>query len=252
VVTSYATTRDPVPQGAASYAAVPLLEDFLAQTSERTSERLSPVAGVAVTFGVGPAPITIGASTQLALEVDELQYDIGTGPCLHALRTGTSLYVPDLAADDRWNDYGPRAAAMGAASCLSVPVLVQDKPQAVLKVYSGTVDGLDETQRAVVTRVALDIAGGIGLALHLSRHARDLDDRAAAMDRRRTIDLALGMLMERTSCDADAAFTLLRSYSQHYNVRLHLAAAQVVAARDDSRGAREAPFVPDQGGSPGP
>lgn len=236
----------PLPEGAASFAAVPLLEDFLAHTSERAAQQLGPVAGVAVTFGAGPAPVTIGASSQLALEVDLLQYSIGVGPCLHALQTGEPLYVPDLGADRRWQDYGPRAAAMGAACCVSVPVLVEGAPQAVLKVYAGTVDGLDERQRALVARVAVDVAGGVALALHLSRNARDLDDRAAAMDRRRTIDLAIGMLMERTSCDADAAFLLLRRYSQNYNVRLHLAAAQVLAARDDSPGTREAPFVPDQ------
>jgi len=245
-VTTFVRSTDPAPDGAASHAAVPLLEDFLADASERTTAQLGPVAGVAVTFGSGPAPLTIGASTQLALDVDLLQYSIGVGPCLHALRTGEALYVPDLGADERWGAYGPGAVALGVRSCISIPVLVDDRPEAVLKVYSGQVDGLAEEQRALVARRALDISGGVALALHLTRHARDLDDRAAAMDRRRTIDLALGMLMERNDCDAEAAFALLRRYSQHYNVRLHLAAAQVVADRDQSGGASQAPFVRGQ------
>ena len=245
-MTTFVKSTDPAPEGAAAHAAVPLLEDFLAHASERTAAQLGPVAGVGVTFGAGPAPVTIGASSQLALEVDLLQYAIGTGPCLHALRTGEWLYVPDLGADDRWGEYGPGAVALGVRSCMSIPVLVDERPEAVLKVYSGEVDGLAEDQRALVARRALDISGGVALALHLTRHARDLDDRAAAMDRRRTIDLALGMLMERNGCDAEAAFALLRRYSQHYNVRLHLAAAQVVADRDESGGARRAPFAPGQ------
>jgi AmiR/NasT family two-component response regulator len=96
----------------------------------------------------------------------------------------------------------------------------------------------------MAAKTALDISGGVALAIHLTRHARELDDRAAAMDRRRTIDLALGMLMERNHSGADAAFDLLRRYSQHYNVQLFEAAAQVVKANDGSESASVAPFRP--------
>lgn len=232
-------------EGAAAHALVPLLVDYLEDLAERTAARLGDVAGVAVTFGLGTAPLTIGSSSELALEVDLLQYSIGSGPCLHALTAGEGIYVPDLAADDRWGTYGPQAAARGAACCLSVPVPVGDRPAAVLKVYDRRVDGIRDDQRETAERVALDVAGGIGLALHLVRQARELDDRAAAMDRRRRIDLALGMLMERNGSTADAAFDLLRRYSQNFNVRLHAAAEQVVTAADPTRSAVRAPFQVD-------
>lgn len=235
---------EPSDGGAAAHAVVPLLEDYLSYVAGRTQERLGDVAGVAVTIGLGSAPVTIGASTQLALEVDLIQYDIGVGPCLHALTFNIAIYVPDLGSDDRWGEYGRLAAARGARSCVSVPVEIEGEAQAVLKVYSGRVDGLDVNQRAVAAKTALDIAGGVALAIHLTRHARELDDRAAAMDRRRTIDLALGMLMERNHSGADAAFDLLRRYSQHYNVRLHEAAATVVKTHDESASASTAPFLP--------
>ena len=232
-------------EGAAAHALVPLLVDYLEDLAERTAAQLGDVGGVAVTFGLDTAPLTVGSSSELALDVDLLQYAIGTGPCLHALQSGEGLYVPDLGADDRWGDYGPRAAALGAACCLSVPVQVDDRPAAVLKVYDRRVDGVSAFQRELVERTALDVAGGIGLALHLVRQARELDDRAAAMDRRRRIDLALGMLMERNSSTADAAFDLLRRYSQNFNIRLHAAAVQVVAAADPALSAVQAPFQVD-------
>jgi GAF domain-containing protein len=243
-VASAGRSIEPSAGGAAAHGVVPLLEDYLAHVSGRAAQRLGDVAGVAVTIGLGSAPVTIGASSQLALEVDLIQYDIGTGPCLHALQTNVAMYVPDLAADERWGRYGPLAADRGARSCISIPVEVEGEPQAVLKVYSGRVDGLDADQRAVAAKTALDITGGIALAIHLTRHARELDDRAAAMDRRRTIDLALGMLMERNHSGADAAFDLLRRYSQHYNVQLFEAAAQVVKANDQSASVSAAPFRP--------
>lgn len=234
---------EPNEGGAAAHGVVPLLEDYLAHVSGRAEQRLGDIAGVAVTIGLGSAPVTIGASSQLALEVDLIQYRIGIGPCLHALTFNIAMYVPDLRSDERWGEYGRLAADRGAQSCVSIPVEVEGEAKAVLKVYSGRVDGLDADQRAVAAKTALDIAGGVALAVHLNRHARELDDRAAAMDRRRTIDLALGMLMERSHTGADAAFDLLRRYSQHYNVRLYEAAAQVVKTHDESASTSTAPFL---------
>lgn len=214
----------------AASALVPLLSDYLDDLSRRTEMRIGPVAGVAVTMRLDHEPWTVGASSDLAAEVDQLQFDIGVGPCLLALSEGVLTYAPDLAADDRWGDYGPRAAARGAASCISVPVLLDERPTAVLKVYSHEVDGLSADQQAVARTVALEVAGGVRLAVNLSAQAQLLDDRAAAMHTRRAIDLALGVLMERTQCSAGTAFASLRTISQHRNVKLREAARQVLAS----------------------
>ena len=210
--------------------AAPLLVSYLDDVALRTAGRLGEVAGVAVTLSVANAPVTIGSSSALALDVDLLQYSIGVGPCLHALRSGEGMYVPDLAQDHRWRDYGPRAAALGAASCVSTPVLVSGDPLAVLKVYSGAVDGLSAEQRELAALVAVEISGGIALAERLTSQAGELDDRVDAMDTRRVIDLAIGILMERSRASASEAFDLVRRYSQQYNIKLRDAAGQIVTS----------------------
>jgi GAF domain-containing protein len=215
--------------GEAMQGVVPLLVGYLDDIAVRTDQRLGSVLGVAVTMRAEDAPITVGSSSQLALDTDLLQYSIGVGPCLHALQTGQGLYVADLAQDYRWHDYGPRAAALGAAACVSVPVTVDRNPLAVLKVYSGVVDGITAEQRRVVNLVAVEISGGIRLARHLATQAGELDDRTNAMNTRRTIDLAIGILMERNQASAAQSFDLVRRYSQHYNLKLHDAARQIVA-----------------------
>lgn len=231
-------------QQSASYLVVPLLLDYLDDVATRTAGRLGPIGGVAITME-GDDPLTVGSSSDLAYAVDHLQYSIGTGPCLHALRTGEGLYVPDLAEDRRWDDYGPRAAELGAASCVSLPVRVADRVEAVLKAYGREIDGVSNEQRDELASVAVEISGGIALARRLTDQARELDDRAAAMNTRRVIDLALGILMERTSCDAGAAFGLLRRYSQTYNVKLYAAAQQIVNTLPGAGGKTEqAPFNP--------
>ncbi|MGS0686298.1 GAF and ANTAR domain-containing protein [Nakamurella sp. GG22] len=222
---------------------LPLLTDYLDDVAARMELRLGDVAGVGITLKVDGAPFTAGASSTLAREVDLIQYRIGRGPCLDALQHGVGHYVPDLAADGRWGSYGPSAAARGAASCLSVPVLVNEQPAAVLKVYSAQRDGLTADQQARASESAPEIAGGVALARHLSRQAQLLDDRVAAMTTRRVIDMAIGILMQRLDSDPDTAFTLLRSISQTRNVKLRDVAQDLVASLPGSGPkAFDAPF----------
>lgn len=232
-----------VAEGNAAAGLVLLLTDYLEDVACRTHARVGTVAGVAVTLSVDREPWTVGASTALAAEVDLIQYRVDVGPCLRALREGVGTYVADLASDDRWQEYGPLAAVHGAASCISVPVMLGDTPTAVVKIYSGQVDGLDLRQQAEARAVALEVAGGIRLANTLGDQAQLLDDREAAMHTRRTIDLALGVLMERQQCGAAAAFTLLRTLSQHRNLKLRDIAQQLLASVDGATASdAQAPF----------
>lgn len=222
----------------ATDSVVVLVADFLDDLARLAHGRLGEVAGVAVTMATAGGPYTVGASSSVVREVDLLQYAIGRGPCLDALSGVGGQYVPDLADDPRWGEYGPRAAGLGIRSCVSLPVLHDDVVIAVAKVYSGRVDGLDEDQRRIADEFAAECAGGLGLARALSRAADELDDRTRAMDSRRGIDLAIGMIMGRAGCDADRAFTLLREISQRRNVKLREVAAELVA------GVEPAPFQP--------
>ncbi|MDO9378475.1 MAG: GAF and ANTAR domain-containing protein [Nocardioidaceae bacterium] len=205
-----------------------IVTDYLESTASSTHQRLGDVAGVAVSTAEGRVPQTIGASTDLAADVDRIQFDIGTGPCLNALATGEGMYVPDLAGDDRWGEYGPRAAERGAASCISVPVRVDGRTVAVFKVYSQWPDGLDERQRDLAVAVGQEVAGGFALAEHLTRQAVEIDDLTQLLTTRRTIDLAIGISMARAEVGAADAFSLLRVQSQHRNVKLRDVAVDVV------------------------
>jgi hypothetical protein len=66
----------------------------------------------------------------------------------------------------------------------------------------------------------------------------------AALERigehRATIEQAKGMVMLTTGCDADAAFDVLRGYSQHLNVKLHEVAKRLLAAAAELNGSDRA------------
>ena len=230
-----------MPKPTAREATTPALTNYLDGQAVESHERLGEVAGVAVTVALGGKPVTVGASSRLARDVDEMQYVIGRGPCLHALVTGDGLYVPDLAADERWGDYGPRAAALGAASCLSLPIEGESSPVGVFKIYAAEIDGLSETQRALGHAIAGQLTDGLGLAHLLATQAEELDDRVAAMDQRRSIDVAIGIVMERHQCGAEEAFARLRRESNDTNVKLRDTARGLVESL--GRGPdRPAPF----------
>ena len=239
--------------GVPSEEVLDLVSGYLTDVAGRAHHRLGDVIGVALTTAVdGGAPMTTGASTDQAAEVDLVQYSIGLGPCLHALQGGGGGYVPDLAGDERWGEYGQAAAERGARSCISVPVLDDDEHVVgVFKVYSGQVDGLDADQQALAQDVALEVAGGFGLASALVATSYELSDRIEAMDNRRTIDLATGVLMGKLGIGAADAFAALRRESQNQNAKLRDVAAKLlsVSSPDSADGSgtsgsptRQAPF----------
>ena len=217
--------------GVSSSEVLSLVEDYLTDVASQAHDRLGDVVGVALTTAVaGGEPMTTGASTEQAAQIDITQYTIGHGPCLQALRGGGEEYVADLANDPRWGSYGPAAADLGARSCLSVPVTDADsRVLGVFKVYAGEVDGLDPEQRQAARAVALAMAGGLGLASALVSTSFELSDRIEAMDTRRTIDLATGVLMGRTGLSAASAFAALRRQSQNSNVKLRDVAAELIS-----------------------
>lgn len=219
--------------GVSSDAVIVLVADHLDEVATSVHQRLGDVVGVGVTMAADDGPTTVGASTELARRVDQVQFQIGFGPCLEALRGSGGLYVPDLGVE-RWGEYGQAAADLGVRCCVSIPVERDGEVLAVAKVYAAEVDGLGEDQRQLAAELATEVAGSLGLARSLTAHARELDDRARAMDTRRAIDLALGVIMERAHCSSDTAFATLRKQSQNTNMPLLDVARLVLAGLGES------------------
>jgi hypothetical protein len=56
---------------------------------------------------------------ELALHLDEKQYEAGYGPCLEAAQAGETVVIDDMESEDRWPKYTPRAVEHGALSSMS-------------------------------------------------------------------------------------------------------------------------------------
>jgi GAF domain-containing protein len=183
-----------------------------------------------VTLLVRGRPTTVVWTGQLALDLDERQFNRGHGPCLHAARTGELTMVADARVDDRWPDYLPRAVERGALSSLSVPLTVDvdEQVSGALNVYARRAGAFDEDATAAATRFGPYAAVAAG-NLYAYRSARAIaDNLQVALESRAVIDQAKGVLIERFRITADQAFQLLAQASMNANRKVRDVAEHLV------------------------
>ena len=169
---------------------------------------------------------TPAASTAKLRELDELQYEIGEGPCLEAIREHATVVVDDLASDSRWPAWGRvMSAELGIRSSLSFRLFTRaDDTWGALNVYSRTPSSF--TEQDVVHGQVIAAMSAVVLA-------RSINDEhlAKALETRTVIGQATGMIMERYGLDEQTAFNVLRRLSSQDNRKLNDLAQQVVADR---------------------
>ena len=82
-----------------------------------------PIDGAGVTL-ITPStnPHFVAASDESALRYEELQTEMGEGPCLEAYRTGRSVSVPDLRKEGRFPKFSPPAIEAGLVAVFTFPL----------------------------------------------------------------------------------------------------------------------------------
>ena len=233
-----ASTRDPRSSSAAAaleqlgrLSLRELSMDSLLQTVADLSRTAMPGRPeTSVLLLVGDRPTTVVHTGQLALDLDETQYERGSGPCLHAARTGELTEIADTRTDRRWQDYTRRAAAHGNLSSLSLPLVIDAAARVTgaLNVYSREPAAFDEGSREVATRFAPYAAVAAG-NLYAYQSARAMaDDLQSALESRAVVDQAKGMLMERYRLTPERAYQVLAQASMKDNKKLRQVAEELV------------------------
>jgi len=181
-------------------------------------------AGVALVHGKRKID-TPAASDDLVVIGNQLQSEVGEGPCLDAIWEHETVYVPDLATDVRWPHWGPRLVeATGMRSVLSFRLFTVQDTLGALNMYASKANGFSEQDRTE----GLALAAHIAIALAAAQRIEQLE---AALDSRTVIAQASGILMERFDIDAVRAFALLTRLSSTQNVKLRDVAARMVLTR---------------------
>ena len=71
---------------------------------------IMPVTGAGVTLiSLGALPQYVAASDDAALRFEQLQTELGEGPCIETYQTGEAVAVSDLRNEARFPNFVPRA-----------------------------------------------------------------------------------------------------------------------------------------------
>jgi diguanylate cyclase (GGDEF)-like protein len=117
-----------------------MLTDFPIQTIlDHLVERIVdilPISSAGVTLiSPGTEPQYIAATNVDALRYEQLQTELGEGPCLLAYETGAAVTVPDLNSEERFPIFGPRARRAGLAAVFTFPLRYGDHRLGALDLY---------------------------------------------------------------------------------------------------------------------
>lgn len=169
---------------------------------------------------------SLGSSSPVATEADELQYRLDEGPCVDAVEHAEWFRSGDVEHDRRWPRWGPAAKQIGVGSVLSVRLVSQGTPIGAMNFYAQDVGRFSDPEQL---DLALIFATHAALALSSARLVTDLE---TAVTSRHLIGMAQGILMERYRIKPDEAFAVLRRLSSIHNRKLRVLAEDIVTTRE--------------------
>jgi len=204
------------------------LDSFLGQLTVLAADATGGDAAVGVTVIRENERTTVAASDQRTLMLDEIQYNDGDGPCLHCARTGDTVVIDDLRADERWPTYQHRGLEHGLRASLSLPLDLGDQAVGAINMYVFEDHSFDDPEVTVLEGFRDEASRALSLALRHEEVTTRRDQLHTAMAQRRVVDQALGILMAQNRCSTDDAFVALRSSAQSRHVTVLEAAGELI------------------------
>lgn len=165
---------------------------------------------------------SMAATSQLAVDVDDLQQLFREGPCLDAALGHSVIVCNDLSEDPRWPRFAKSAIAAGVHALLSFQLYTHNGRMGALNLF-GLKPGVFTAEAEAL---------GAMLATHVANALIASDKELqfqSALSSRDIIGQAKGIIMERFGVDSVRAFELLTRVSQNSNVRVADVAAEIVA-----------------------
>jgi hypothetical protein len=171
---------------------------------------------------------TVGASDDLARQIDQLEREMGQGPCLDAIDESEpdQHICPDLARDSsKWPELAATLLERTQVRGMAGFRIRQDGQKVgALNVFSDTAGAL--SQHSLDQAIMLTSFASVTLA------ALDRGEEASTLRRglesNREIGKAIGLLMALHDIDDDRAFAMLSKVSQEMNIKLAQVASQVI------------------------
>jgi GAF domain-containing protein len=184
-------------------------------------------AGVTLVDGDG-AFVTTSASGPLVREADTLQYELGEGPCIAALRECSPQRIDDVAGERRWTEWCAAVAGSGLRSVLTAPMVTRDGCHGAIKLYATVPRAFGSADERALVRFADRAAVLVANARAYERAGRFSAQFKDTLRDRDLITMAKGFLMGRDGLGEDAAFDRLLALARACGGSPAEAAAQLV------------------------
>ncbi len=197
------------------------VQQTLQKIVDLATETIDGCECAGITFIRGKEVSTPAASSDVPRKVDAIQYEVGEGPCLDAIREHEVFRTGDLGHERRWPRFSSRAQKeTGIASMVCFRLFVNGDTLGALNLYSKATDAFDDEAQALGSVFAAHAAVALSSALHD-------EQMEEALQSRDVIGQAKGILMAREHVGPDEAFDMLRRASQRVNVKLREVARQI-------------------------
>ena len=176
---------------------------------------------------------TISVSDEIAAKIDELQFVLGEGPHWDALHSGQSVFAPDFRGTNRdeWPMLSGALAEFAVGALFAFPLRTG-------AVTIGVVDLYRTDPGPLNTR---EVVGAIDLAREIAPRAFQFaitlaNDEAPpstglAVEMRREVHQATGMILVQLDTTATEAFARLRAHAFASGISIHEVAKDVVQRR---------------------
>ena len=212
-------------------------DELLCEVAE-TSVRLLPDVDYAGVTLVDPRRRVLrstAATGPVPCMLDRLQEQHQQGPCLDAIWQHHTVRVDDYITESRWPDFVAAVRERtDVKSSLSIQLYTNESELGALNLYSENTD----TFTPHIEELALAIGAHAAIGLSGTRRGDQFRSALAARD---IIGQAKGVIMERYSVSAVAAFNMLTSVSEERNVPIHDIATELVRARPPDVGEGNGP-----------
>ncbi len=215
--------------------------DSLSQLSGRESELWRPVLDVIRVEGAAISTIadflgteTVSASSPLAARLDELQFDLGEGPCWDAMRQGRPVLESDLRAHPQtyWPAFSRAISEQEVGAIFAFPLVFGPLKLGAMDLFTPgprQLSSREERQSgilaSVISRIVLDRA---------IRRA-DEPDLLVPEDQfsRRLIHQATGMVLAQLGISASDARLLIQGHAFALNRSMREIAEEILERRLD-------------------
>ncbi len=171
---------------------------------------------------------TAGATDEIARRIDQMEVDLGEGPCIDAMDDDepNQHLCTDLTTGSKWPALAERIRNETTVKGMAGFRLRRDGAKVgALNVFSDTAGALSQhslNQAIVLTAFA-------SIALSAVERGEEATTLRRGLESNREIGKAIGLLMAMHGISDEQAFEMLSKVSQEMNIKLAQVASQVIA-----------------------